>query len=311
LGAAAVDDAWERQLARGRELASQGHYSEARATLELARDQAEKFGPADPRLAIALTNLGAVALRLNDIGAADRLYRRSAAIWERRGDAVNSLAPTTNLAAVYLARAQYSTAESLLRHALEVSEARLGPTHPQTSVILTYLADSAFDQHDLDAAVRLSERSLAIVRINHPAPHPDIAIALDNLGTMYRAQKRLQDSSRVYAEAIGILEASGQPEHPAWIRALNGYSAVYFDQGRYGEAEKLLQRSLALAEKTLGPNHPSVAGILRDYATIMRKTKRKGEAKKLELQAAEIVAQAGRDNALGYTVDRRTLSGFR
>ena len=311
LGATASDDAWDRQLALGRDLAAQGRYQEARAALQQARDQAEQLGPADARLAIALTNLGAIELRLNDIEAADRCYRRSAAIWEQRGDPVNALGPVTNLAAVYLSRGQYTTADSLLRHALELSEAKLGPEHPQTAVILTYLSDSAFKQHDLDAAVRLSERSLAIMRGNHTAPHPDVAIALDNLGTMYRAQKRLQDSTRLYTEAVAVLEAAGQPNHPAWIRALNGWSAVYFDQGRYEETEKLLKRSLALAEKTLGRDHPTVAGILSDYAVVLRKTKRKGEAKKLEFEAARIMDQASRNNALGYTVDRRTLSGFR
>ena len=72
-----------------------------------------------------------------------------------------------------------------------------------------------------------------------------------------------------------------------------------------------MKRSLALAEKTLGPNHPDLARILRDYAAVLRKMRHKGEAKKLELRAAQIMDQAGKDNALGYTVDRRTLSGFR
>jgi hypothetical protein len=44
---------------------------------------------------------------------------------------------------------------------------------------------------------------------------------------------------------------------------------------------------------------------------VMRKTKRKGEARKLEVQAAQIMEQAGKENGLGYTVDRRALSGFR
>jgi tetratricopeptide (TPR) repeat protein len=308
---ASTGDPLDRQLELGSALVGQGRYQEARLALEKARGQAEQLGPDDARLAIALNNLGAVALRLNDIAAADRYYRRSATIWKRRGDAVNALGPVSNLAAVYLARAQYTSADALLQHALELSEAKLGPDHAQTAVILAYLSDSAFGLRDLDTAAHWSERSLAIVRRIHPEPHPNVAVALDNLGTIYREQKRLEESSRLYTEAVAVLDASGQPEHPAWIRALNGYSAVYFDQGRYEEAEPLLQRSLALAEKTLGPNHPGVARILRDYAVLMRKTKRKGEARKLELQAAQIMDQAGRDNALGYTVDQRALTGFR
>jgi tetratricopeptide (TPR) repeat protein len=305
------DDAWDRQLASGRELASQGRYLEARKVLEQARREAEQFGATDNRLAIALNNLGAVHLHLNDVAEAERCYRLSASIWERRGDAVNTLAPVTNLAGVYLARRQYTAADNLLRHALELATDKLGTEHPQVAVILSYLSDVALAERDLESASSLSERALAVVRHNHPAPDPDLALALDNLGTLYRAQKRLEDAARLYMEAVHVLEAVGRPEHPAWIRAFNGWSAVYFDQGRYEEARKPLQQSLALAEKTLGPNHPDLVRILRDYAAVLRKTRHKGEAKKLEVRAAQIMDQTGRDNGIGYTVDRRTLSGFR
>src|SRR5205809_314299 len=146
LRASVTGEAWDSQLALGSELAVKGRYQEARAILDQARAQAEHFGPDDSRQAIVLNNLGAVEVRLNDIAAADRCYRRSAAIWERRGDAVNTLGPVTNLAAIYLARRQYTAADNLLRHALEVTETRLGPRHSQMAVILTYLADSAVAQ---------------------------------------------------------------------------------------------------------------------------------------------------------------------
>jgi tetratricopeptide (TPR) repeat protein len=310
-GAAAIDGDWDRQLALGRELMSQARYAEARGALERAREQAEHFGPDDARLAITLNNLGALELRLNEMAAADRDYRRSAAIWERRGDAVNALGPVTNLAAIYVARSQYTAAGALLRHALELSESKLGPQHPQTAVILTQLANLAFAQLDVDRAVQFSERGLAIVRANHKSPHPDVAIALDNLGNLYRAQKRLEESSRLYTEAVEELKACHQPQHPAWIHVLNGWSAVYFDQAKYGEAEAVLKQALDQARTTLGPSHPNVARLLRDYAVVLRKTKRKGEARKLELQAAQIMEQAGKENGLGYTVDLRALSGFR
>ena len=309
--ASAPDDAWDRQLASGIELASQGRYLEARKVLEQARREAERFGATDNRLAIALNNLGAVQLRLHDVAEAERCYRLSAAIWERRGDAVNTLAPVTNLAGVYRARRQYTAADNLLRHALDLTTEKLGPEHPQVAVILTYLSDAAFAERDLEGASRLSERALAVVRRNHPAPDPDLALALDNLGTLYRAQKRLEDAARLYMEAVHVLEAAGRPGHPAWIPAFNGWSAVYFDRGLYEEAAKPLKQSLELAEKTLGPNHPDLARILRDYAAVLRKTRHKGEAKKLEARAAQIMDQTGRDNGVGYTVDRRTLSGFR
>jgi tetratricopeptide (TPR) repeat protein len=307
----AAEESWDLLLDRGNRLAVEGHYAEARATLERARAAAEQLGPADPRLAIALNNLGSVFLRLTDVSEAERCYRRSADIWEQHNDAVSALAPLTNMAAVHIARHQYSAAESLLRRALEVASEKLGSNHGTTAAIVTYLADVAFNRRDYVAAAGLGEHALAILRKTHSGADPDLAIALDNLGAVYRAQGRQQDAQRLYSEAIQVLEASGQPENPAWISALDAYGVILLAQGQWREAEERLARSLALAEKILGPNHPSVAQILRDDALALRKMKRKSEAKKMEARAAAIVTQSGRENGLAYTVELGSLSGFR
>lgn len=311
LGAATAEDAWDRQLDKGTSLASAGRYVEALEALELARDQAAQLDPNGSRLALALNNLGSVHLRLNALYQAEQCYRRSAEIWEANGDAVNRLAPVSNLAAVYIARRQFTAADRLLRSQMQLAVKKLGADHQQIAVILTYLADSAFHQGNYAAAAEDDERALAVVRKLHPGPHPELAIALDNLGTIYRAQHRMEESSRLYAEALDIMRASGRPDHPAWIRALSYYAAVRFDQGRYDEAKSLFEQAIERAEKALGPNHPSVASILQDYAVLLRKTKHKSEAKKAETRAARIMSESGRENQLGYTVDARTLSGFR
>jgi tetratricopeptide (TPR) repeat protein len=311
LGVAVAEDAWDRQLAKGTELASVGRYAEARDALEMARSQAAENEPAGTRVALAINNLGTVYLRLNEIPQAEQCYRRSAEIWEAHGDVVNRLAPVTNLAAVYTARGQFTAADRLLHSQMQLAVQKLGPDHQHVSVILTYLANSKFLQTDYAAAEQLSERALEIVRRLHPSVQPDVALALNNLGTIYRAQHRLQESWRLYTEALEIMRNSGQPEHPAWIRTLSDYASVGFDHGRYNEAKSFLEQALGRAERTYGPNHPSLASILRDYAAVLRKTRHKSDAKKAEARASRIMEQSGRDNQLGYTVDLRTLSGFR
>jgi hypothetical protein len=54
-----------------------------------------------------------------------------------------------------------------------------------------------------------------------------------------------------------------------------------------------------------------LARVLTEYAALLRRTKHKSEAKKLEARATVILAQSGRDNSLGYTVDVRGMSSFR
>ena len=311
LGAAVTDDGWDRQLTKGIELANAGRFTEARQALQAARDQAAAADPGGTRMALALNNLGTVHLRLHEIPEAEQFYRRAAEIWAAHGDVVNRLSPVTNLAGVYIARRQFTAAERLLHSQLQLVMEKLGPGHQQVAVILTYLADVAFLQGDNAGAAQRAERALELVRRARPAGHPDIATALNNLGSVYRAQHRLEESSRLYTEALEIMQASGQPDHPAWIRAYTDYSTVRFDQGRYEDAKSYLREALAHAERTLGPNHPTVASILSDYAAVLRKTRNKTEAKKAEQRAARILAQSREQNQVGYTVDLRTLSGFR
>jgi tetratricopeptide (TPR) repeat protein len=311
LAATANDDDWDQSLASGAGLASQGRLRDALQALDQLREQAERFGPNDRRLALVLNNLGSIYLRLDDLASAERSYRRSAAIWEARGDAMNHLAPATNLAGVYIARRQYSTAETLLSRALQLTEAKLGPDNPQTAVVLTYLSDVACRRGDYSEAIARSERALEIMRRIHEGPHPDVAIALDNLGSMYRGQGNPAESRKLYTQAISVLEQSHNPKHPAWIRALSNYAATRFEQGDYAAARSLQERALAQAESTLGPDHPTVGKLLLDYAVILRKTGKKSEARKQDARAARILEHSAQANGLGYTVDARSLSGFR
>jgi tetratricopeptide (TPR) repeat protein len=190
LVAAAAQEGWEHLAILGRALANQGKYREARDTLESAHRQAERFGSFDARLAAVLNDLGTVYAHLGEISVAERCYRRSAAIWEQRGDTRNAFAPLTNLTGVYLARRQYQAAESLLRESLNRAMEKFGPDHPYTSAILTYLARLAFSRHDYAAAAELGERVLDALRKTRGPDDPQVATALDNLGTIYQAQKR-------------------------------------------------------------------------------------------------------------------------
>jgi tetratricopeptide (TPR) repeat protein len=309
LAAVANNTAWDRQLECGRKLVSQGRYAEARDVFEQARKQAEQFGSEDTRLAAVLNDLGSVDYRLDDLPLAERWYRRSAAIWEARGDAEHAVAPLANLAGLYLTLKRYSAAEDLLRKALDIATGKLGPDHPQTNTVLAFQANLAFSRRDYNTAASLSERVVAGVWKTRGPADPQLAAVIGNLGRVYRVQGRKEESARLFLEAAQILERHGQPDHPGWIRALEDLSAVRFDDRLYDQAESLLSRSLEVAERALGPNHPEVGRLLEERATVMRKAGRKKEARMLETRARRIEQRSATDNALGYTVDLRSLPG--
>jgi tetratricopeptide (TPR) repeat protein len=303
-------DPWDRKLAKAADLSNAGRYLDAVGLLEEARAQAAQVNAADTRVALALNNLGTVHIRLNDFHKAEQCYRRSAEIWEAHGEVLNRIAPVTNLVAVYLGRRMFTAADKLLGRQMKLAREKLGPEHQQVSVLLTYMAQSAFLRGDFETAAREDERALELVRKLHPGAHPNVAVALDNLGTIYRAQHRLEASSRVYTEALEIMQASGHPQHPAWIRALAHYGVLCLDQGRYDEAKSLLQQALERAEQCLRPKDPAVASILKNYALVLRKTRHKKDADQAEARAAAILHDDERENPLRYTVDVRDISSL-
>jgi tetratricopeptide (TPR) repeat protein len=306
----ADDYPWTHQLQLGRSMADRGRYREARRAFEQAREQAEQAGSLSG-VATALNNLGAVYSQLHDIPAAERYYRRSAAIWKDTGDTINALGPTTNLAGIYVSRRQYSAAESLLKEALELAGRKLGSEHPVTAAILGYLGRLAFERRDFDRAAALGRRSLEILRNQNMPNYPEIATGLGNLGAIYRAQRDFDESSRLFAEAVATLEQLHDPKNAAWIRALHDLAGVESDLGHYEKAEALLKSALSLAQETLGSAHPRLARILYHYADVLRKMGRRPEARELAARATGIEQQSARDDGSGYTVDFKSLSGVR
>jgi tetratricopeptide (TPR) repeat protein len=304
----AADDGWRQHLELGRSLSSQGQYQEALEPLKQARAGAAESGSSEGQ-AIALNDLGVVHMELHDYSAAERYFRRSAAVWGTRVDQ-KALVPRINLAAIYVRRRQFGTAEILLREAGDLAERNLGPNNPATTSVLINLARLAFDRHDISRALSLSSRALEGIRSNPTSDPADLATAFTNLGAIYYSQGKLDEAARQVAEAGLALERLHNPQHPARIDVLEDSGWIEAVRGHYAEAEARLTQAIALAEKTFGPVHPTVGRLLHEYAIVLRKAGRKSEAKKLGARAAAIERQTERDDGVAYTVDFRTLSGM-
>ncbi|MGH7386672.1 MAG: tetratricopeptide repeat protein, partial [Candidatus Rokuibacteriota bacterium] len=90
---AADGQSWETPMTAGDRAFHLGRYPEAERFFAAALERAERIGPQDPRVALSLGLL----------------------------------------AATYQAEGQYGQAEPLLRRALTIAEATLGPDHPEVA----------------------------------------------------------------------------------------------------------------------------------------------------------------------------------
>ncbi|MCZ6753169.1 MAG: tetratricopeptide repeat protein, partial [Acidobacteria bacterium] len=112
----------ERYNQAGMEAYQQANYAEAEKQWSSALQEAEKFGPEDPRLATSLNNL----------------------------------------AALYLAQGKYGETEPLLQRALAIVEKALGPEHPEVATSLENYADLLRKMGREDEAAKMEARAQAI-----------------------------------------------------------------------------------------------------------------------------------------------------
>lgn len=117
-------------------------------------------------------------------------------------------------------RSEYLQARPLAERALEMSEARLGPDHPDTARSLNNLAAVLRSHGDLDHARILHERALAIREARLGPDHPDTAWSLTNLATVLYDQGDIDGARTLHEQALNIREARLGPDHPdtAWSR---------------------------------------------------------------------------------------------
>jgi len=97
-------------------------------------------------------------------GAAEPLYKRSLAIWEKAlgSDHPDVATSLHNLAVLYGAQGNYGAAEPLYKRSLAIFEKALGPDHPDVATSLEEYAALLRQTGREDEAIKLELRAIAI-----------------------------------------------------------------------------------------------------------------------------------------------------
>ncbi len=239
------------------------------------------------------------------ITKAERFLKQALAIREKALGAEHPDTATSleNLAAVCRLEGKYVTAELLCNRALAIRKKILGPDHPEIARSLDNLADlysrrphnSVYEAElwwgfanandDLDVAMFLYKRALAIREKALGAEHPDVARSLDNLVWVWVwvwAWKQdggwepgidLDDLGKplltkpLLKRALAIREKALGAEHPETAKSL--YELANLEENQ-AAAELLHKRALAIREKVLGAEHPDTVKSRKALARLYR-----------------------------------------
>ena len=196
--------------------------------------------------------------------------------------------PTTGLARVAEQQANFDEALRWSQLALERSEVRRGPNHPDTATNLNNLAALLQATNRPAEAEALYRRALAIDEASYGNVHPNVARDLSNLALLLKAVNRLAEAEPLYRRALAIHEASYGKDDPYVARVLNNLALLLLATNRLAEAEPLMRRALAIDQANFPNNHPNVARDLGSLASLLLTTNRLAEAEPLMRRAMAI-----------------------
>ncbi len=211
-----------------------GDLSGAQAVLQQAVALAEQppVGPAHPRLADAVRQLGQVLML----------------------------------------RGQYDEADATMQRALIMQEQLLGPDHDEVSETLSHMGASCIQQGNYRRAKGLLKRAVAIAELHVvPNQHPDnLSLALGCLAEVYSKLQDYALAQSIAEQALALEEQFLGPHHPNVGAVLTTVAECLRHRGKFSEAAPLYERALVIGERVYGPKHHNVAVALGNLGVLFR-----------------------------------------
>jgi tetratricopeptide (TPR) repeat protein len=137
---------------------------------------------------------------------------------------------------------------------LAISQARLGPQHPQVIGGLNNLGSALFAMHQYEEAETMFEQALALCEKSREPNYTYENDTLRNLADMYRYLQRDAKASEYYKRAIELREQIFGAHSPLLAADLEAYAVVLRRMQDFAGAEKASVRALGIqVRNTLHP----------------------------------------------------------
>lgn len=249
---------------------AQGAFARAEPYFRQATEIAiEAYGKESIAYANCLNNIGSLDWSQGTYGEALRQFQEALEVFQRvSGEDLNYADTLCNIAATYNMQGELLEAEPVIKRAIKIFEAKLGPNHPSVGRAMGVAAAVARGLADDAEAERLSRRVVEIQLSAHGKHHIDYARALLHLASAYalrgdwaRTETIVNDALTAYRDAVG-------EEHPEYATTLVYLATVYQNTNRLDEAEQLLTRAQQVQVAKLGEMHPHTINGLSTLATV-------------------------------------------
>ena len=175
----------------------------------------------------------------------------------------------------------YSSAEQLLRRAVEIDERTLGVKNRKTLARMTSLASFLGDAGHYRESEKLGRETLQIQKQVLGVEDPDTLLSMRELSMALTNQGHFAEAERMQREELEIARRVLGPEHPSTIKTEMYLATTVNNQGRYAEAEKIERKVLQTRQRILGADHPDTLRTIMLLALTVEQEGRYEEAEKI------------------------------
>jgi tetratricopeptide (TPR) repeat protein len=193
------------------------------------------------------------------------------------------------LAELFLALAQYESAERYIRDIIAIREEHLGENHPKLAEALLVLGRLLLARANYLGLEVVAERVLRVLGGSPPGETAGLYCrALSLLGIALMKEGRYAEAEPALRQTLAIMEQSLGQEDPNVAVFANDLATLYQQSNRLPEAEMLFRRALAVKEKSLGPEHPEVAISMVNLGALLFLADRWAESETLYRRALPV-----------------------
>jgi tetratricopeptide (TPR) repeat protein len=289
----------------------QGRVAEAEPVLTRALAiGGEKLRADHPDLAPALTGLAMVRrLRAEFVGAHQSAARALRILEATYGpDSANLTATLHQLGLSALESNRLDSAAAYWGRALEITEKRRSPDHPDginLVILLAHVAGLQGRRKDEEAlywrAARISEK---------PGAQAVLAVALHHLATYYAGEKQHERAEPLFRRSLEVNERYLGSRNAEWGICAADFARSLDASKRYEEAEHWTRAAITVADATRSIEHPFFLAALEEHARLLRLLKRKEEAREVSERLKKLMA-SGAGNQRRHTVSMTELRSER
>jgi tetratricopeptide (TPR) repeat protein len=235
-----ADEAWQNYITQALYAAGAKDYPKSKALFDKALHEAQRFGPADPRIGATLNSLGLVYRSEKKLNEADAAFRRALPIMETaNGSASLDTANINfNIAGVAMDMGKWADAAQYLKRCLQTYQEKLGEKSLKTGDVLCMVGEANLNLKAYVDAEATLKRCADIRESDGGMENAGLGDALHNLAVAYQKQGRNSKAEPTFKLAAKIREKTLGITSPAFADSLEARASVLKDMGRSADAEK-------------------------------------------------------------------------